>query len=270
MSGSKGWDSNLWGSTPDTASPEQHELELRDRQLGTVVALLERRDQTKAVGYLLSADKVTLRVDTSDWGWTHYDLVLVVEIARFDDFSDEAVHQNILDAYGVVLASDQEAVNSVVLQPSLVPLDWREKRKEALTADVTNQAALAPLPPKHPVVDGLNFRDQAEVMVYKALRHLQSELPNNATIGIMPNCAIRVKDYTWEPDFVVTYQGRVGVIEVDGRTHLRKRSSDASREVLLQKAGVILVRRIDVIDAEKPAEALGLAKDLVDAMRLIR
>ncbi len=194
-------------------------------------------------------------------GWTYYALVLRVEIDRFD---------TIKDAYNVVLAHSQEEVTSVVLEPSLVSRDWRERRSRARTVDVTNQGTLVPLPPKHPVMDGLSFRDHAEVMVYKALRHLQSESPSNATIGIMPNCAIRVKDFTWEPDFVVTYQGRVGVIEVDGGTHLRKRASDASREVLLQKAGVILVRRIDAVDAEKPSDAMALARGLVEAIRLIR
>lgn len=244
---------------------------IRDAQLGTAVKLLESRDKSKAVGYLLGADSIRLTYDNTDWGIDYFDLIMAVEIERFDDFSDTKVHDDIRDAFKVVMAARDEAVSGILLEPKLVASNWRELRQQMQAPPVTNQATLAALPPKHPVMDGLNFRDHAEVMMYKALKHVQAELlPSSGTIGIIPNCALRVKDYTWEPDFVVTYQGRVGVIEVDGRTHIRKRAADTSREVLLRKSGVKVVLRIDAADAEKPAEALQLAKDLVDELKVIR
>ncbi len=57
---------------------------------------------------------------------------------------------------------------------------------------------------------------------------------------------------TWEPDFLVIYKGRAGIIEVDGRTHVKKWLSDGSRDCLFEDAGVAYVDHIDAADIGGP------------------
>lgn len=65
---------------------------------------------------------------------------------------------------------------------------------------------------------------------------------------------------TIEPDFLVTYRGRAGVIEVDGPHHAspHRRASDLSREKRLRSAGIAHVDRIDVRETTTKAEVEAL------------
>ncbi len=80
--------------------------------------------------------------------------------------------------------------------------------------------------------DRLRFDQPAEVGVYEALRRAQEAFDQHDTLGIAPRVAIRVRGHTFRVDLLVTYKGRVGVIEVDGSSHYGKWSSDRSRDVL--------------------------------------
>lgn len=102
--------------------------------------------------------------------------------------------------------------------------------------------------------DGLEFRTSEERTVYLALRAYQDSYPEFEKFSISPLCPTRVPGHTWELDFLVTYKGRAGVIEVDGAVHNGKWSSDRSRDRLLQDAGVAYVDRIDVDDVNRPHE----------------
>lgn len=252
-----GWDTtgvgDPWESKEDKAAREQ--TELRDRQLGTVIRLLDSRDQSAAVGYLLGCEKIEL-VYNDHWNNSgQFDIALYVQIDQFDNFSDEAVHGEIVNAYDVVLRPFHEGAGGVVLQPTLVEPNWREARARSQEPKVTNQAVLAPLPPQHPQEDRLHFRDKAELFLYREFKAIQLKLPKHDTIGIAPNCAIRVNGYTWEPDFIITYRGRAGVVEVDGRSHQHRWAADESRDSMLENAGMMIVRRIQVEHAELESEA---------------
>ena len=273
--------SDEWATTAGSGDPfesdkdreAREERELRDRQLGTVIKLLESREQSKAVGYLLGCDKMEF-VYNDYWNNTaHFDIALHVAIDQFDNFSDNDVHREIVDAYDIVLRPRNEEAAGVVLQPTLVDANWRETRARTQASKFTNQAALKPPAEHHPIVDGMHFRDNAEKRLYDALIFAQREKYSATdTLGIVPNCAVRVLDFTWEPDFIITFRGRVGVIEVDGRSHevARKWASDKSRDELLQNAGMMVVQRIDVKDAEKWDEALAFVKSFLDKLTRIR
>lgn len=53
---------------------------------------------------------------------------------------------------------------------------------------------------------------------------------------------------TYEPDFLITYRGCAGVIEVGGPHHAERVSNGRSRERLLWNAGVKHIDRLDVRD----------------------
>ncbi|MCR8573095.1 hypothetical protein [Streptomyces sp. Isolate_219] len=134
--------------------------------------------------------------------------------------------------------------------------DWRKQLRSANGPKPTNQARRVRLEPEHPIEDQLHFTNEWEHKLYRVLKERQASLPYNETIGIIPLPGMRVLGYTREPDFLITYKGRAGVIEVDGPHHEgpRRASNDHSRTNLLMNAGVEWVDRIDVRDVTK-AEA---------------
>ncbi|MGW6471107.1 hypothetical protein [Streptomyces nigra] len=152
------------------------------------------------------------------------------------------------------VAKDPFAIPSLEAR-SLVPrisADWRKQLKEANGPAPHNHAKRIRLEPQRPMEDGLTFTNEWERRVYTVLKERQAALPDNDTIGILPLPRMKVlKSIPVEPDFLITYRGRVGIIEVDGRYHRgpRSRSDDNSRERLIRNAGVRQIDRIDVQDS---------------------
>lgn len=226
-----------------------------EQELGTVIKLLWARKQEKAVTALLGANRVFPSHENSDYGTSYYDIYIEVDADRFDEYQQEDLFLHIQSAYDLVWAGTGREVSGVVLKPALVATDWRDNVDNLLRGSVSNQATLAPLPPGGKRQDNLNFRDKAELSIYQALKNKQRTLCSSANLAIVPNCAVRVDGHTWEPDFLVIYDSRAGVIEVDGASHRKKYASDKSRDALLLDAGFKHVDRIDVVDAENPQEA---------------
>jgi len=100
----------------------------------------------------------------------------------------------------------------------------------------------------------MSFCDIAELTPYNAVKTKQVALPREVTFTIAPNAAVRVPGRTWEPDFLIAYRGRVGIVEVDGTTH-KKYADDKSRGVTLEDSGFILIMRLDVADVANPRQA---------------
>lgn len=59
---------------------------------------------------------------------------------------------------------------------------------------------------------------------------------------------------TRELDFLVTYRGRAGAIEVDGDTHRNRYAADQSRDAMVRDSGVSMVDRIVAEDTNDPNE----------------
>ncbi len=233
----------------------QAEAEQADRELGTVVKLLYRRGYHEAVSTLIAVDAIRPTLDSSDWGVGYFELTLVLDVDRFAEFDNSRVLEEIKTTYNEVWRGTQREVASVSLQPSLVAPGWRQDLQAFLRPGVSNQAALAPLGSNGHIADNLKFRDVAEKHLYIAFRSKQQSLPKTDTISIVPNPGVRVPGRTWEPDFLIVYKGRVGLVEVDGSSHVKKYVSDKSRDNLLYDAGFAWVDRIDVQDAENETEA---------------
>jgi hypothetical protein len=115
-------------------------------------------------------------------------------------------------------------------------------------------------------LDGHRFRHPSEIVVYRALRRAQADLPQFRSIGIIPSARLCVRGRRFEVDFLVMYQGRCGVIEVDGSSHNRKWSSDRSRDRLLEDSGVYYVDRIDAVDTTEPMEVETFVRRFLDKL----
>lgn len=235
--------------------------ENEDAQLGTAARLLLKRGHKEAAALLLEVKALYWNQENfwNDTRWFNIDME--VEFDLLDQGTDD-VRKEIAEALTTVLTARQpsdgnenysEAVSGVQLVPSLLrDSDWRAQVQSALTGRPANQATLMAVPDHFPSEDRMRFRTKGELCLYRSLKRAQDNLPAGETITISPGPSVRIPAHTWEPDFIVFYKGKAGIIEVDGSVHHKKWSSDRSRDRLFEDAGISYVDHIDTTDTEGP------------------
>jgi hypothetical protein len=234
---------------------------LRIKALSTLAhaaVLLQQRGQEDIALPLLDVIQVAVEYDGE---WCTNDLWLEVAPEHMSTF-DKAAQEKIMDAcaevstrlgYGLHWGGVREVI------PKVGP-DWRENLRQQLSGGKrpTNHARRVRSDPNRRTEDGLSFTNEGELTVYRALKLLQETLPGESTIGIFPLAGGRIPGHTWEPDVLVTYKNRAGVLEIDGPVHNARRAMDITRDHLLRDAGVAFVDRIAVETLADPKE-LGAA-----------
>lgn len=236
----------VWPKSPEGPPPEPIEVS----HLAAATELLAARGDTQAAS--LMVDVLGIRYSFIDRAIADGNdsisvmrAAILVEPPLVDRFAPD-VTERIRDALTDASWSDRIAIKVVDVVPVATEGDWRERVERTLGLGPSNQAAI--LPPRGDLrrADRLTFASEPELRVYEALRARQAALPPRETIMIAPNAGVRVPGTTISPDFIVTYRGRCGVIEVDGPGHRGKWSSDRSRDQLLEDAGVAYVLRVTV------------------------
>lgn len=233
-----------------------------EQWLAAAATLLYQQGDTEAA---IAATDV-LVVDLSLWNSNEYEpdeylVYFTVEPNLVDQFTDAMLKRLVDGMHAVMPRRAAVRIDSIEVSP-VVPVpsaDWRNQLRTANGPTPTNQARKVRLEPEdqHPIEDDLHFTNEWEHRVYGVLKARQAALPDNETIGIMPLGKMRLLGSTREPDFLITYKGRAGVIEVDGPHHGKsgRASSDHSRDNLMIHAGVEWVSRLDVQDVNTKAEA---------------
>ncbi|MEU2704574.1 hypothetical protein [Micromonospora aurantiaca (nom. illeg.)] len=226
------------------------------------VMLYQRGSQRLAalVGECSSLAWEFLSVD-DPWADEETGAILEAEPHVVASFAAEDLDEVLSALKSLVDGSDRRAPNRVRLRDlkPVVGRNWRAALSTALTTDgASNQARRVKLGESHPEEDGLHFTNRWELGTYRVLKEKQSALPPEETIGIFPLPGVRLDGRTWEPDFLVTYKGRAGVIEIDGPHHAgtHRRSNDVSRDRQFRAAGVAYVDRLDVRDTTARSEVV--------------
>ncbi|MBC1235733.1 hypothetical protein [Nostoc sp. 2RC] len=108
---------------------------------------------------------------------------------------------------------------------------------------VNNQGV--PFYPNKPIYtwQGIRFRSKAEVQIAKAL--------DRVNVSFLANCVVRLTDprktgnrRNMEADFVVLYEGKLGILEVDGPSHKPEtRAIEQERDRLFQHNGIPIIQR---------------------------
>lgn len=251
----------MWDN--EELTPEQ-ECERNDRHLAAAAQLLYERGDLKVAALLIDVsglryvwerdyqliDERGFDAGTSSGEVAHLDCEPYL-VSRFGTDDLEAVRWALDYAIRRDIAQD---VIDVKLIPVVNDPEWRARLSAAFASGPTNQARIAPLDPNAPKRDRMQFRSMAEVKVYDALKKRQDRRPGTQTLGIAALPMLNVPSSTWEPDLMVTLNGRVGVIEVDGPHHrgMDKRAAERSRDRLLEDAGVALIDHIDAVDTDDP------------------
>lgn len=155
---------------------------------------------------------------------------------------DHPLRQAIMSALGGVMDS-RYYIKDVTTRVSRISIDpgWREELLEIVRGrGVHNQAA------DHSVAKtwrNLRFRSEAEVRIAQAL--------DEAGVLFFPNCKGRASTPSGrqnrEPDFLICYGGRWGILEVDGEPfHPPTRTvEDHERDRIFKGHGIKLVEHYD-------------------------
>lgn len=225
-----------------------------DRELGAVVLALD------AMGEDAQADLLVACTLAYEFGSDWMDGMSAIPVLS----ADPSVHgllSNVTLDYLEARCRELNSNGYVQIDPLRVRLatasgDWRERRQEARDQGgrpVNNQATYRSASSIRRA-DRLAFASNEELKVYMALVRRQQRLPPESTIAIIPGPGTRVLGRTFWPDFLVSHQRRVGMIEVDGPHHYGRAAADHSRDSLFNDAGMSYVERVAVEDSASEAE----------------
>ncbi|MDD5371664.1 MAG: hypothetical protein PHQ40_21495 [Anaerolineaceae bacterium] len=122
----------------------------------------------------------------------------------------------------------------------LVDDQWRDKALAWLTGQkVTNQGRVRTYNVAPHTADGLQFRSEPEIFVYRALKATGVSF---APLPIFVRGGQRYQRI--EPGFVIFRDGIVLILEVDGDTYHRETPSEAyNRTALLENEGTRIIRK---------------------------
>lgn len=138
--------------------------------------------------------------------------------------------------------------------PAPITSDWREQVRAGLEGQTTNQGTPIGTSPiaTH---NGLNYRSRTEIALAKELE--------GRSILFLPNCRASRGKTIREPDFLIFYKGRAGILEVDGPTHTGKAADDHMRDLFFEQSG-IRVKHFNWEDVrDNPALVLDTFLDLL-------
>jgi hypothetical protein len=236
--------------------------------LGTLAKLFAAEGAAREVAILTysSPEVVETSYDNWDGGHTTYVLYLHIPLTLYPQLQEgiEKAEQAIIEKAQTFLHRFQnDHLTDVKVVPAVVEdAQWREKAAAWLAGKVSNQGRVrsdnvAPLS-----TDGLLFRSQPEVHLYRALK------AQGVAFAPLPVFVRGGEDYNRiEPDFVIVHQGIIMVVEVDGDTVHQETPAEAhSRTVMLQHQGVH-IERILATKCSSPEKAKEAVKGIISALQ---
>lgn len=214
--------------------------ELKEALFASVAKILGKSGKNKELEILASANASFDVLDKRDA--FIYSLTLTIPIDTYVQIEPERkelegsllkVISSIADVKGFIL-------KKLSIRPELVMVngDWRTEANEMLFQELTNQGRIrtnriAPL-----TQDGLLFRSQPEINLYKALKVL------GVSFMPLPVVLRGGEEYKRiEPDFLIFKDGILLVVEVDGNSYHFEKPYEANERVrMLIHEGAILER----------------------------
>ncbi|MFE7789454.1 hypothetical protein [Streptomyces sp. NPDC057460] len=237
-----------------TLDGDERDALVAETLMAYMSTLLVRRGDVATAQLLLQVDRWKL-----DWDQEGHekDLVLEVDPANMSHFTDDLL-QKLRQLCQEISGRLRLGVNWVEVKETLpvVGPGWRDMIQREISGErPSNQARRLQPSPRRWLEDNLAFTNEGEQRVYRLLKHRQEKvLPPEETIAIFPLPNGRIAGRTWEPDFLVTYKGRAGVLEIDGPHHNARRALDVTREHLMHDSGVAYVDRVPVEALENREE----------------
>jgi hypothetical protein len=232
-----------------------------DDDLGIATELLFERGAVQAAALLIDAsatDMSFVDVAVLDDGSDFAIFSAAIDVPTFvhSRFTDEILEE-IRGALNEVMERKGGHISNLRVRPVLPErrANWRESLQGRMAPRVSNQAGIGPRMTELIVEDRCQFRSKAELEVYRALKRLWAKMPQHDMMSIAPNPALVVPNMnTMEPDFLVMYRGRVGMLQVDDPHHRGRLADEVSRDRVYKQSGIFDVDRVVVEDTTDPAE----------------
>lgn len=236
--------------------------------LGTLARLFAADGRATEVAVLTYSNPEVLETGYDNWngGTTSYSLLLHVAVNLYTQLQDrvQELEESILSRSQIFV---DQFPNDVLTRVRILPAvaedpQWREKAIAWLSGSkVSNQGRVrsdnvAPL-----TADGLLFRSQPEIHLYRALKAV------GVSFAPLPVFVRGGETYSrMEPDFVIVHNGITMVVEVDGDTVHQETPAEAhARTTMLQHEGVH-VERIAASECASPDLARRAVQSLLSAI----
>jgi very-short-patch-repair endonuclease len=234
---------------------EKRDLE-HERMLGATALLAQRKGRDDLAAEILLINKLRIEWNNDDWNDREAFAVIEVETENVNRFTDQLL-TDLLSMLKIVDQEENRDLTQIILSEKVppVPVNWRDVVKQGITdPKVSNQGRTVRHNVKRYEEDGLQFSNALEVRFYQLLKLAQENLPPAETFSIFPMPGQRVVGRNFEPDFVIVYEGKAAIIELDGGNHSRRVAADQSRDRLMKNAGFKLIERLAVEEVQSTDE----------------
>jgi hypothetical protein len=244
-----------------------------DAIAGTIAHIAAQEGDAAAVAVLASSSPLFRYVDRGH-GWNSD----ITEVALFLELPTQlyaqlfkrraGIEKSILEMLQpLISAYDGWFATAVNIVPTdKPPANWRDMAKAWLAGEGTNnQGRIRSDNIASRSVDGLLFRSQPEIHLYRALKAA------GVSFAPLPVFVRGGKEYRRiEPDFVIVHQGIIAIVEVDGDTVHQESPADAhARTTMLAHEGAI-VERVRASDCETAEKAVECARRVLGSLDKIR
>ncbi|HSW42645.1 MAG TPA: DUF559 domain-containing protein [Patescibacteria group bacterium] len=223
---------------------EDQELELADlyeRILSAAFRRLVSMDRADAAFPLLDATISDIVTPAGSHTYSRMTLVLgpesydAFENADYTEYEDEEGTQRSRGLYSSVFQTvvpHPILLGSVETRIRLDPVEagWREAAYGALKGGNPNQGNLVSR--GNITYNGRYYRGRDETVVARELDRLAIlffPLPTASRASVLK-----------EPDLVIVYKGKVGVLEVDGAYHTGRAADDHKRDLFFEQSGIFV------------------------------
>lgn len=214
-----------------------------------------------------SPEVVETHYDSWNGGTTSHALFLHVPVNLYPQIRDdlENIEKTICERAQVLLAQHtHDRLVSVKVVPAVVEdSQWREKAAAWLSgAKISNQGRVrsdnvAPLSS-----DGLLFRSQAEIHLYRALKSIGVSFAPLPVFVRGGESYVRI-----EPDFVIVHSGVTLVVEVDGDTVHQETPAEAHKRTTILLHEGVHVERILASECDSPPKAKDAAGRILEILK---
>ena len=220
---------------------EEYEAALvLERVLATAVQMAIRQDRADLALALLDAEIVGLRPEKGDLTLVTVEIEASVEAFRLlleenaDQGSPDERFPSRLYRFFEDLLPPDKSLYGVVVRPKLAEVEegWRDGVRATMAGKASNQGTAFGASPRI-LHNGLYYRSRTEVKVAEALEQVEGLL-------FFPNSGAMSHGVHKEPDFLVVYDKKVGILEVDGPTHTGRAADDSMRDTYFQTHGIFV------------------------------
>jgi hypothetical protein len=240
--------------------------------LATIARLLAGEGNAAAVAVLANCEAFIEQTDYDSWDGGVYGYTISLQIPASlyaQAFKDRKLIENVIQnkAQDIVRGYQSEYIKEVFITPEINgDASWRERANDWVAGKgVSNQGRVRSDNIASRTCDGLLFRSQPEINLYKAFKNL------GISFAPLPVFVRGGQNYQRiEPDFVVIKDGLMMVVEVDGDTVHRETPAEAhTRTAMLLHEGVHF-ERVQASDCNTSELAKKCAKRLVDILQKIK